>query len=172
MIVKKIDSTLTPENEELVVQNLDTAESTLDFLETLTKEERAGLPKMSKKALDFVERALMHAKDNPQLVPPFLDLAAQERDLVLMKQVARILGVTDHFSEKLRDTYRILGAEAYAAAREFYRWVRTAAKSGFEKSDFLAKELGYYYKRQYSTKKPEIPKPEAGSDGTHQGSQT
>lgn len=170
MLVKQIDSSLTLENEDLVIQNLTTAESTLDFLGSLTKDERGRLPKMSKKALDFVERALMHAKDNPGLVPPFLDLAAMERDITLMKQVARILGVTEHFGEKLGDTYRILGAEAYAAAREFYRWVQAAAKSGFERSDFIAKELGYYYKRQYTPKPAETTTTGTGTRSTKKGS--
>ena len=64
----------------------------------------------------------------------------------LMKQVQRVLGVTESFCEKLRDTYMVLGAEVYDTARTFYRTVKTAAVSGAQGCDYIAKDLGEHYK--------------------------
>jgi len=57
-----------------------------------------------------------------------------------------VLGVTESFCEKLRDTYMVLGSEVYDAARVFYRTVKNAAISGAKGCDYIAKDLGDHYK--------------------------
>jgi hypothetical protein len=42
----------------------------------LTSEERRELPKMGAKTISFVEKAYDFTRQNPNLVPPYLDLAA------------------------------------------------------------------------------------------------
>jgi hypothetical protein len=46
------------------------------YLLALTQEERHDLPKMGEKTIAFVEKAYDFARQNPNLIPPYLDLSA------------------------------------------------------------------------------------------------
>jgi len=80
-------------------------------------------------------------------------MAGLKKDLTLLKQVQRVLGVLETFCEKLRDTYMELGAESYAAARIFYRSAQNAAKTGVEGCEYIARDLGEYYKKLSAPRK-------------------
>ena len=46
-----------------------------------------------------------------------------------------------------------LGAESYSAARIFYRSARNAANSGVEGCEYIARDLGEYYKKLSAPRK-------------------
>jgi len=163
MLKNLIDFELTKENEDLSIQNIRSTETLLPFLVNLSVDERRKLYKMGRDGLDFAEKSLMHAADNPGLVSSYMDIPAMQKDLNLMKQVQRVLGVTESFCEKLRDTYMVLGAEVYDAARTFYRTVKTAAVSGAKGCDYIAKDLGDHYK---NLSKPKAKKDENAVNNT------
>ena len=153
MLENSIDAQMSKENEDLAVARLKEVEILLPFMVNLTTQERMTLPKMGKKTLDFVERTLLYAKEHPKYVPPFLDVGGQQRDMTLLKQVQRVLGVLEPFWEKLRDTYMVLGAEAYTASRVFYNSVKGAAKAGEPGSDVIVKDLAGRFKKQFANNK-------------------
>ena len=159
MLKNLIDFELTKENEDSSIQNIRSTEELLPFLVNISTDERCRLHKLRRDGLDFAEKSLMYAADNPGLVSSFMDIPAMQRDLNLMKQVQRVLGVTESFCEKLRDTYMVLGAEVYDTARTFYRTVKTAAVSGAQGCDYIAKDLGDHYKN-LTGPKPKIEKKE------------
>jgi hypothetical protein len=64
-----------------------------------------------------------------------------------------VLGVLESFCEKLRDTYMELRVESYSAARIYYRSALNAAKSGVDGCDYIAKDLGVYYKKLSAPRK-------------------
>jgi hypothetical protein len=163
MLKNLIDSELTKENEDLSIQNIRSTEALLPFLLNLSTDERRRLYKLGRDGLDFAEKSLMHAADNPELVASFMDIPAMQKDLKLMKQVQRVLGVTESFCEKLRDTYMVLGAEVYDTARVFYRTVKNAAVSGAEGCDYIARDLGDHYK---NLAKPKAKKEEKAENNT------
>jgi len=156
MVKNLIDSELTKENEDLSIQNIRSTETLLPFLVNLSVDERRKLPKMGRDGLDFAEKSLMHALDNPELVVSYMDIPGMQRDLDLLKQVQRILGVTEAFCKRLKDTHMVLGSEVYDAARVFYRIVKNASISGVEGCDYIAKDLGEHYKNLTGPK----PRPE------------
>jgi hypothetical protein len=160
MLKRVIDAEMPKDTEEQVVRTLKETEALFPFMLNLTPKERKALPKMGKKSLDFVERAIMYANENRNMVPPFMDVEAQDRDLTLLKQVRRILGVLAPFCDKLKDTYHVLGSEAYSSARTFYNTVKRASKAGVLGSGTISKDLAERYKRQFTTDgegAPEVP---------------
>jgi hypothetical protein len=159
MVKNLIDAELSKENEDLAVQNITSTETLFPFLLNLSPDERQALPKLRRDGLDFVERALMHAESNPALVSSYLDINSLKRDLTLLKQVQRVLGTAESFCEKLRDTYMELGVESYSAARIFYRSVKNAAVSGVEGCEYIARDLGEYYKKLSAPRKKKEAKP-------------
>ncbi|UCH97274.1 MAG: hypothetical protein JSV88_10595 [Candidatus Aminicenantes bacterium] len=150
MTLNRIHAQLTKEDENMAIQKLKEIESLLPFMVNLSTEERVTLPKMGKKTLDFVDRSLMYAKDHPNMVPPFMSVEAQQKDMELLKQIQRMLGVVEPLWEKLGDTYMLLGAEAYALARVFYNTVKSAAQAGVPGAESIAKDLGERFKKQFS----------------------
>jgi hypothetical protein len=46
------------------------------YIVALTPSERHELPKMGEKTISFVEKAFDFAQQNPNLVPPYLDMTA------------------------------------------------------------------------------------------------
>jgi len=145
-----IEYELSKENEDQIIQSINAIESQLPFMVSLSIEERLTTPKMSKKALDFVERSLTHSKENPKLIPPFITAQSLEMDVVLMKQLMRFLSIIQPLCQKMEDTYMQVSAEAYAAARVFYRTVKEGIKTKVERCEYIADDLGYFYKRQFS----------------------
>ncbi len=148
MVNNIIDVELPGDVEEQAIQLIKNTESLFTFLVALTPEERQQVAKMGKRSLDFVERSLMHAKENRNLIPFYVDLDKFERDCRLVIQLRRILASSENLTAKLKDTYLIVGSEAFTAAREFYGSVKNAAHSGVLGCDSIKKDLAARYKKQ------------------------
>ena len=147
-----------------IVNNLpDPAFDTLlPFLVNLSPEERKTIPSMGRKSLGFVESALGYAEKHTDLVPPYLDVAEQRKDLVLTRQLYDILEVFEPLWEKLQDSCFASGAEAYLPARAFYSSVKGAAKLGVPGTDLIARELSKNFERSSRATPAESEKPTSG----------
>ena len=160
MSKKTVSAELTSENETTVLQNLDGATGLLPFLVELTSDDRKRMYFMSRKRLDFMERGLRYAQENPQLVPSYLDLTEFERDVALRAQLYRVFDRVNTLHKGLKDTLSVLESEAYEIARAFYAAVKVAAKRGEQGAENISKDLLYHYKQQKSqdnSSKPQEP---------------
>jgi len=151
-----IDADLPVEVEEQAVQFIRSAEALFPYLIGLTPDERKKIPKMGVRSLDFVERSVMHARENRNLLPSFITMEQFERDFRLLMGMRRVLSITEIFSTKLKDTYFVVGSELFSASREFYNAVKRAAKSGVLGSEKIRRELAVRYTKQ-PTKEEAIP---------------
>lgn len=86
--------------------------------------------KLGDKSLSFVGKALEYARQNPAVVPPYIDVNEFERDLNLYVQLTKLLYPLHQLVEKLDDTTMQTGSEAYSAALLFYNAVKGAARAG------------------------------------------
>ncbi len=164
MFKNLIDAQLSKEDEDLAVQKVRELEGLFPFLVNITPEERKRMPHMGDKMLGFAEGTLIYGREYPALIPPFRSADAFQRDLDLLRQLRRVLGVLEPFIDMLRGTYMQVGAEAYASARDIYNMAKRAAKSAVPGTDVIVKDLGELYKKQYvkaNEPQPE-PEPEAG----------
>ena len=107
-----------------------TIEKNLPALINLTADERIGLPKMGDKTVAFVTKSFEYAKQNPTLIPAFLDMAEFEKDVNAVNSLKSVLNPLQQLVEKLDDTSLQAGSEAYSAALVFYSAVKSAAKAG------------------------------------------
>lgn len=148
MINKTIDAELPVELEEQAVQFVRSAEAIFPFLVALTPGDRQCLTKLGKRSLDFVERSLMHAKENQDKLTPLVNLEQFDRDYRLMIQLRRILSIVESFGRKLRDTYMLTGSEAYEASRDFYDFVKRGAKRNIVGCEEIRKDLAFRYQNQ------------------------
>jgi hypothetical protein len=96
----------------------------------LTPEERQLTLKMGDKTVAFVSKNLEYSKQNPRVVPGFLDIREFEKDVIVVTELKKVLIPLQQLVEKLDDTTMQAGSEAYAASRIFYNAVKGAAKAG------------------------------------------
>ncbi|HZK95439.1 MAG TPA: hypothetical protein VFC67_14620 [Prolixibacteraceae bacterium] len=108
---------------KVIIQNLPE-------LINLTQEERQINPKMGDKTVAFVSKNLEYAKQNPRVVPGFLDMGEFEKDVIAVTELRKVLIPLQQLVEELDDTTLQAGSEAYAASRIFYNAVKGAAKAG------------------------------------------
>lgn len=129
----------------------------MPFLINLTPEERINLPKMADKSVAFVEKALEFAENNPQLVPPYVNVDELRKDFQLSENLRPLLNQARQLVEKLDDTVLAVGSEAYVAALAFYNSAKYAAKSNVPGSDTVIEELSKRFAGQGRVK-PTNPK--------------
>lgn len=122
--------TVTPANVATVLGELNTLEAVIPGMINLDAGERQSLPKMGELTRSFVAEALQIGANNPQFVPPYVDMAELENDynssvnlLTIETQLASLL-------EKVSDSRILSGSEAYTAALMIYYTLKGAERSG------------------------------------------
>jgi hypothetical protein len=141
---------LTEEAYGQIAQSIRALDSLLPFAINLTVEERRRLHKMGDKSIAFVEKAAQYADEQPDLVPPYLDIPEFKKDLKLARQLKDLLMILEPSVEKISDTYLSAGSDAFLAARKLYSFVKTASDSGAPGSDTIAAELKKRYLYRYT----------------------
>ncbi|MDR1115552.1 MAG: hypothetical protein LBL33_05295 [Tannerella sp.] len=136
-------SLLIPANIVSQVQSLvNQAKSLLlPYVTPLTPAERHTLPKMGEKTLSFVEKAHEYAVQNPNLCPPYLDMAAFNTDFADVHNLLMLNNATLQLHEYTDDTAMTSGSEAYQAALIFYNSVKMAARQDVPGAKAVYEEL-------------------------------
>jgi hypothetical protein len=107
----------------------------------LTPAERHGLPKMGEKTIGFVEKAFDFAKQNPNLVPLYLDVDAFGVDFSDAHGLWTLLNSVRQLEEGIDDTEMTAGSEAYQAALVFYHSAKAAASQDVPGAKAVYEEL-------------------------------
>jgi hypothetical protein len=125
------------------VQNLIGQANSLLFpyVTSLTPSERHAILKMGEKTLSFVEKAHEFALQNPNLVPPFLDMKAFDTDFADAHNLWTVLLASQQLHENLDDTTMVAGSESYQAALVFYNSVKMAARQDIPGAKAVYEEL-------------------------------
>jgi hypothetical protein len=138
-------------------QTIGALEAQMANLIDLNVEARRALPKMGDKSEAFCRQTLNVLAQNPQVVPPSLDLAEAQRDLqaldVLRSRSSRLRQLVG----RVEDTELALGSDVMSAALDGYALLKVLGKgSGLEA---LRKEVGARFAKKSSV---EVQKPIAG----------
>jgi hypothetical protein len=121
------------------IQELQT--KLLPYLATLSPAERKGLPKMGNKTVGFVQKAQEYCKQNPDLVPQFLDVDEFNTDVTAYDQIRSMYQPLLQITDSLWDTLLLTGSESYSAALKFYNSVKHATKSKVQKAETIYNDL-------------------------------
>jgi hypothetical protein len=111
------------------------------YMLALTPAERQGLPKMGEKTIGFVEKAFDFARQNPNLVPPYLEVDAFGADFADAHGLWTLLNSIRQLEEGVDDTEMTAGSEAYQAALAFYHSVKAAAAQDIPGAKAVYEEL-------------------------------
>ncbi len=113
----------------------------LPYLVTLSPAERRELPKMGDKTVSFVQKSQEYCKQNPDLVPPFLDVNALNIDVTAFEQLRAMYQPLLQITDSLWDSMILSGSEAYSASLTFYNSIKRAAKAKIQKAETIYNDL-------------------------------
>lgn len=102
----------------------------LPQLISLSPDERHALPKMGNKTVAFVNKALEYGKQNPKVLPAFLNMEEFAKDVEAVNKLFLVIAPIAKLNEELDDTILLAGSEAYAAALVVYKALKAANDAG------------------------------------------
>jgi len=128
---------------------LDQAQAKIDeireilapYMLAMTPAERRVLLKMGPKTINFVEKAYDFAKQNPNLVPPFLDMDIFKNDFGNAHGLWTLVNSIRQLYQNANDTEMAAGSEAYQAALVFYNSVKKASAQNVPGAKAVYQEL-------------------------------
>ncbi|MBO9716760.1 MAG: hypothetical protein J7507_08085 [Pseudoxanthomonas sp.] len=137
-------------NEQLsqAAQAITMLEEALAGLVSLAPADRRRLVKMGQKSEVFCRQTLRVLAQNPQIVPPGLDLAEAQADLLALDQLGPVLDRLQRLAERGRDTEMALGADVMDVALEGYGLLRVSGRQ--QGLDGLRQELSNRWARRSS----------------------
>ncbi|HWU77663.1 MAG TPA: hypothetical protein VN043_14255 [Rhodanobacter sp.] len=137
---------------------LATLEENLVGLLALTPEQRRSLAKMGDKSEVFCRQTLKLLTQNPQVVPPSLNVAEAQADLTAFDQLGTFLMRLQRLSERAQDSSTALGSDLMQFALEGYALLRVTGKNqGLEE---LRRDLSTRFSRG-TARTPSEPAPAA-----------
>lgn len=140
-----ISLALTADQLTAVEGALATLEQNLTGLIALQPAQRRSLTKMGDKSEVFCRQTLKLLQQNPQVVPPSLDVAEAAADLVAFDQIGSFLLRLTRLSARAEDTSTALGSDLMSFALEGYGLLKVSGKNqGLED---LRRDLGARFAR-------------------------
>jgi hypothetical protein len=119
-IPNKVSAVLEEDILEDIHDKLKKISEQLSFLIRLPEQERISLPFWSEKDIHFIKNLSEFAEKTPSIIPPDLDMDEARKDVILLTQLQKIISRSTALYTNLVDTYKEVGAEAYAASLVLY----------------------------------------------------
>jgi hypothetical protein len=142
VLSNRISVAIPEEDLQAIVAALGVLQQKLvPHLVDLGAEDRRALPKMGAKSVDFVDKALKYARDNPELLPGFVDVDEFARDLGAVDALRGLQRPLNQIADMVDDSVVLSGSEAYAAALSFYQAAKIAARRGHPGAAVIADDL-------------------------------
>nr|WP_255783743.1 hypothetical protein [Lysobacter chinensis] len=137
--------TLTDAQIAAVVAGLQQIEEALPALLSMESGDRRGLMLMGPRSEPFARQVLRVLEQNPTIVPPSLDLAAAQADLLAFDQLKPLLERLQRLVSRVDDTVAALGSDVMDVALEGYGQIKlSGAAQGL---DELRREIGGRFAR-------------------------
>jgi hypothetical protein len=111
------------------------------YLIALTPEDMKEMPKMGEKTVGFVDKAYDYAKQNPELVPPYLKMADFTADYADAHNLRIIHSMITQLEQGIDGIEIAAGSEAYQTALVFYHSAKTAASQNIPGANAIYEEL-------------------------------
>jgi hypothetical protein len=148
-----ISLNLTDADYAEIDAHLSGLEAKLEGLVSLPADVRRGVSKMGEKSEAFCRQTLIVLAQNPQVVPPGLDLAEAQRDLAALDALRSRTTRLRQLLGRAEDSEMALGSDVMSASLAGYAVLKVLGKgSGLEA---LRKNMAVRFAR--SARAPETP---------------
>lgn len=122
-------SDLTSDDVAKIIAKLDEVRSMMPFAVGLSARERLTFPALGSKGTQFVQRSLESMRQNPTLVPAFVELSSIESSYAMYNNLLGVVESIQQLERLASDTMHIAGNQARNQALEFYSSVQRGAKA-------------------------------------------
>ncbi len=140
-----ISLNITEEQQAAALAGLAQIEAALPGLLSLDADERKRLTYMGDKSEVFTRQTLRVLEQNPQIVPPSLNLTEAQADLQALDRLRPVLERLQRLHARIEDTANALGSDAMATALEGYGQIKLSGRANG--LDELRKEIGGRFAR-------------------------
>jgi hypothetical protein len=131
--------TITDDQLAAADNALAALEAALSNLIALTVDERRSLTRMGPKSESFCRQTLTALAQNPQIIPPSVNLQEAQADLAALERLRPRLARLQRLTERAEDTDAALGSDVMGLALEGYALLKVAGKN--QGLEGLRKEL-------------------------------
>ncbi len=154
----KVQFNITEEDLAAINGSIATLQTKLlPHLATLSPGERKELPKMGNKSVSFVLKTNEYCKQNPDMVPPFLDAEVLDSNVDVFEKARTFYQLLSQITDLLWGTMLLAGSEAYSASLLFYNSVKSAKRSKIQKAETILADLAARFPKR--SKKDETDQP-------------
>jgi hypothetical protein len=136
----RVTITFTDAQLAVIDQALTQLEQQLTVLIALQPDERLRLAKLGDKSEAFCRQSLQMLTDNPQILPPNIDVPDALRDLQARDQLRPRLRRMECLLQRGSDTAMALGSDALSVAMQGYALLKLVGRS--EGLDLMRRDLG------------------------------
>jgi hypothetical protein len=119
-----IDLVFTDAQLDAIDGALDILDANFDGLIALAAVQRRRIYKMGSNSEPFCRQAVMVLAQNPQIVPPTLDVEQAQADLVALEQLRTRSIRLKRLMERIDDSEMALGSDVLAVARTGYKLIQ------------------------------------------------
>lgn len=144
----RINTELSAEDINAVLQAVTTIREKLPFLVKLTADEKKSLVMMDDGRAPFTGKAIDYAAREPALNPNVTLLGEAQKDFGLYETLGTVGRELNRLAEMVNDTRMLAGAEAYETARIIYKMAKIAASMSIPGTKTIVDDLGRLYKNQ------------------------
>lgn len=124
------------------------------YVVALTPDQRRTIPKMSDGTEPFVAKVVEYAVEDPQFLPPFVQMAEFEKDWKAISGLLPLLRMATQLKDTLSDTAMLAGSEAYVSALSYYNSVKQAAKVNVPDAKAIYEDLRKRFEGQGRRQQP------------------
>lgn len=129
--VNRLNITINPADEAVLQSN--TAQTNLilnNYTESLSPDEREELFGLDVENRVFAYEAWEEANINGSILPAYINVLDLDNDLKFFNQLDNIESILENQLQRIKDTKRLAGHEAYAMALTIYKLFESAHLAG------------------------------------------
>lgn len=145
---------ISPEVVTQIKAKLDEIRQLMPFAVGLSPQERKTHIALGSKGTQFVQLALECMRQNPSLVPPYVDVAAAENWYAMYNALMGIEESMLQLTRLVEDTMHMAGNQARSQSLEFYNSVQRGANANVPGSQALYESLKPWFKKARNSTSP------------------
>lgn len=137
---------LTPEINAQILEKLEEIRQLMPFAVGLSARERLTFPALGSKGTQFVQRSLESMRQNPTLVPAFVDVSSVESSYAMYNNLLGIVESIQQLERLAMDTMHSAGNYSRNQSLEFYNSVQRGAKANVPGAQSVLESLKTRFK--------------------------
>jgi hypothetical protein len=145
-------SNLTPEGVAQIMAKLNEIRELMPFAVGLSSRERLTYPALGSKGTQFVQRSIESMRQNPSLVPAFIEVSSTETSYAMYNKLLGVVESVQQLERLVSDTMHIAGNDARNQSLEFYNSVQRGAKANVPGAQSVLESLKTRFKSVKRTK--------------------